>query len=293
MTNTSKMLWPYPTKDSDPWFDGFESMTTAMDSSGYAAREDRNILISGGGNVSFTASSGLVAWAEGIVFLSTIAGFKLTLPAGSVTLADGACLYVNIVRSPTGNFSLAASVAGQVPNTDSAMLLAVRNGSAVYFRNGSEVGDGDSKSLFSGGGGGGLLPGSKIFEATKLATRESHGSDTPLVVGGDAFDPTAFDKPGFTKSMIFRAVAANGDIGLSNVVQLYNVSDSDLIATLTFTSTTASKMEAVLTEGTGAGQVDPSEKIYEVRIALGAPSGGPTETIELYGAEIIVSSTAT
>lgn len=291
MPNTSKMLWPYPTKDSDPWFEAFESMTVAMDSSGYASREDRNILISGGGSVSFTASSGLVTWSAGLVFLSTIAGFKLTLPAGSVTLVDGACLYVNVVRSPTGNLSLAAFAAGQVPNTDSAMLLAVRNGSAVYFRNGSEVSDGQTKSLFSSGGG--LQTGSKIFETTKLATRESHGSDTPLIVGGDAFNPTVFDKPGFSKSMIFRAVAANGDTGLSNVVQLYSVSDNDLIATLTFTTTTATKMEAVLTQGTGAGQVDPSEKIYEVRIALGAPSGGPTETIELYGAEIIVSSTAT
>lgn len=291
MTNTAKMQWPYPTKDSDPWFDGFESMTGAMDASGYAAREDRNILISGGGMVSFTASTGLLAWSAAIVVMSPIAGFKLTVPAGSVTLVDGACLYVNVTRAPLGNASLSSFVAGQVPNTDSALLLAIRNGSAVYFRNGSQVDDGDSKSLFAGSGGG-LTSGSSIITVVKLATRESHGSNTALVVGGDAFDPVAFDIPGFSKIMTFRAVAANGDIGLTNTVQLYSLTDSDVIATLSFTSTNTAKMEAVLVQGAGAGQVDPVEKIYEVRIALGAPSGGPTETIELYGAEIIITNTA-
>jgi len=290
MSNTSKMLWPYPSKDSDPWFDGFESMTTAMDASGYASREDRSILIDGGGTVSFTASSGLVTWSAAIVFLSPIAGFKLSLAAGSATLLDGQCLYVNLTRSPTGNVALVGSVAGTVPNTDQAMLLAIRDGSSVYFRNGCQLQDGQSKSLFSSGG---LATGTKLFDVVKMATRESHNAVTPLVVGGDAFNPTLYDRSGFTKSMVFRAVAANGDIGLSNTVMLYNVTDSDLIATLTFTSTTTTKMEAVLAQGTGAGQVDPSEKIYEVRMAMGAPPGGPTQTIELYAAEIIVTNTAT
>jgi len=290
MTSTNKMLWPYPNKDSDPWFAGFESMTGAMDASGYAAREDRNILISGGGTVSFVASTGLLTWSAAIVLMSPISGYKLTLPAGSAVLVDGASLYVNVVRAPTGNSSLASFVSAQVPNTDSAMLLAVRNGAAVYFRNGSEVGDGQSKTLFSSGG---LQTGSSLISIVKMATRESHGSDTALVCGGDALDPVAFDIPGFTKTMVFRAVAANGDIGLSTTVKLYNLTDSDLIATLTFTSTSPTKMDAVLTQGTGVGQIDPGYKIYEIRIALGAPSGGPTETVELYAAEIIITNTAT
>jgi len=289
MSNTNKMLWPYPSKDSDPWFDGFESMTAAMDASGYASREDRSILIDGGGLVSFTASSGLVAWSAAIVFLSPIAGFKLSLPAGNATLLDGECLYVNLTRSPTGNLSLGGFVAGTVPNTDSAMLLAIRDGSAVYFRNGCQIQDGQTKPLF----GGGIASGTKLIDVVKMGTRESHNATTPLVVGGDAFNPTTYDRSGFTKAMVFRAVAANGDTGLTNTVVLYNVTDSDPVATLTFTSTTTTKLEAVLAQGTGAGQVDPAEKIYEVRIALGAPPPGLTQTIELYAAEIIVTSTAT
>jgi hypothetical protein len=231
-----------------------------------------------------------VTWSAAIVLMSPVSVFRLTLDAGSATLADGSCLYVNVVRAPTGNVSLSPQVASQVPNTDSAFLLAIRNGSVVYFRNGSAVSSGQSTNLFAAGG---LPSGTSIIEIVKMATRESHGSNTALVVGGDAFNPTTYDKPGTLKTMVFRAVAANGDIGLSNTVMLYSVTDSEPIATLTFTSTTTTKMEAVLTQGTGAGQVDPVEKIYEVRIALGAPSGGPTHTIELYAAEIIVTSTAT
>jgi hypothetical protein len=186
--------------------------------------------------------------------------------------------------------ALSGFAAGTVPNTDSAMLLAIRDGSAVYFRNGCQLQDGQSKSLFSSGG---LVTGTTLIQEVKLATRESHNAVTPLVVGGDAFNPTTYDKSGFTKSMVFRAVAANGDIGMTNTVKLYNVTDSDLIATLSFTSTTTTKMEATLVQGTGAGQVDPVEKMYEVRIALGAPPGGPTQTIELYAAEIFIVNTAT
>ena len=285
MPNTEKMIWPFPNKDSDPWFEAFESMVTAMDSSGYAAREDRNIILSGGGLVSFTASSGLLAWTAPIVLISPISPFKMTIPIGSVNLNDGQFFYVNVTRAPTGTISLSALVANQAPNTNDAFVIAVRDGTAVYFRNGASVGDGDSTSLFVGGAA------VDHIQIVKIATRESHDSVTPLVAGGVAFDPTDYDKAGYTKTMTFRAVTSNGDIGMTTSVTLRNVTDNDTIATLSFTSTTPTKDQIVLVEGAGAGQIDPVEKIYEVRIALTVPPGGPTETIELYGAEIVVVNT--
>jgi hypothetical protein len=288
MPNTSKMIWPFPTKDSDPWYENFLSMVTALDASGYASREDRNIVLDGGGLVSFTASSGLLSWSAPIVLISPISPYKETIPAGLVNLADGQFFYVNVTRAPTGSISLAPHVATQVPNTDDAYVIAVRDGSAVYFRNGARIGDGETSTLFASGGGGG-----ETLEIVKLSTRESHDSVTPLIVGGDAFNPTDYDRPGATKVMKFSAVVANGDVGMTTTVKLFNLTDSDLVATLTFTSTTPTKDQVVLVEGSGAGQIDSVEKIYEVRIALTAPPGGPTETIELFGAEIIVASTPT
>ena len=286
MPNTNKMIWPFPNKDSDPWFESFLSMVTGMDSSGYASREDRNIILDGGGNVSFTASTGLLQWTAPIVLISPINPYKETIPTGFVNLQDGQFFYVNVTRAPTGGISLAAFVATQVPNTDDAYVIAVRDGSAVYFRNGARIGDGETSTLFSSGGGG----SGETLEIVRMATRESHNSVTPLIVGGDAFNPTDYDRPGVTKTMYFRAMVANGDIGMTTTVQLYSLTDSEVVGTLSFTSTTPTKSQVVLVEGAGAGQVDSVEKIYEVRIKLTVPPGGPTETIELFGAEIIVSN---
>lgn len=284
MPNTIKMLWPYPTKDTNPWFDAFEDMVNAVEASAYASREDRNIILSGAGDVSFTAGSGVLTWSSEIVVYSPISAYRLSIPVGNVTLADGQRFYVDVTRSPTGNASLVAIVGNQVPNSNTALLIALRDGSSIYFRNGARVLDGQSGALFAGGG---VVHVSVI----RIASSESHDSVTPLVCGGISFDPTDFDKPGYAKSLKFSAIAANGDVGMTTNVQLYNVTDGDLIATLDFTSTTPAKDEVVLVQGSSAGQVDALDKIYEVRISLSAPSGGPTETIELYGAEITVTST--
>lgn len=287
MPNTNKMIWPVPAKDSDPWFEIFDQMVTAQDSSSYAHREDRHNRLSGGGDVSFNATSGVVAWTAPIEILSPISGFKITVPVPltSLVVEDGQLVYINLTRSPVSNVSAVAVVASTAPNTDSAYVLCVRNGTGVFWVNGTSVLDGESKSLFGGPGAGTQI------EIVNLANRTSNGSVTPLVAGGAAFNPALHDKPGFTKLMQFRAVSANGETGITTSVTLWNVTDGEEVAALSFTTTAQAKDEVVLVEGAGAGEVDSVEKIYEVRIFLDASPGGPTETVELYEAEIRVTST--
>lgn len=287
MPNTNKMQWSYPARDDDPWYEKFDQLVTAQDSSGYASREDRHLTFSGGGTVSFDAGTGLVSWDEDLEILSPIAGFKITMIAANFNLADGEVAYINLARSPTQNVTLSPAVALTAPNTDDAYTLCVRSGSSIYWANGSRIADGESKSLFWG-----IVPGSKSIEIAHIASRVSHGSDTPLVAGGLAFNPLDYDKPGFSRVITFRAVSANGDIGISTSVVLYNVTDSEVIATLSFTTTELAKDEVTLVEGSGVGEIDLVEKIYEVQISLDAPPGGATETVELYDAEIQVVSTA-
>jgi hypothetical protein len=286
LPNTRKMQWPYPNKDSDPWFDRFDSMVTAQDASGYASREDRHARISGGGVVSFDAAGGAFSWSEDIEILSPISGFKIIVPADSLVVEDGESVVVDVTRSPTSNVVAAAYVAGNTPNTDNAYTILVRSGSSVYLANGSSVADGESISLF-----GGTPPGTSFVEIVKLSDRLSHNSATPLVGGAVSFNPSDHNKPGLARTLSFRATAAIGDLANDGVVKLVNVTDGDEIASLTFSSTSIVKNEVVLVEGAGAGEVDLLDKIYEVRISLAAPSGGPSETIELYGAEIRVVST--
>jgi hypothetical protein len=142
------MLWPFPNKDSDPWFENFESMVTAMDSSGYAAREDRNIIFGGGGDVNWDSGTGILTWSQPIVAYSMIAGFRLTIATGSVAIADTQVLYVTLTRNPINNASLTVVPAGTVPNTNDAMALAVRVGTTIYFRWGSKIETGETLNLF-------------------------------------------------------------------------------------------------------------------------------------------------
>jgi hypothetical protein len=146
--NTNKMQWPFPAKDRDPWYETFEQMATAMDSSGYASREDRQIIMGGGGDVTFDAGTNSLTWAESLDFYSLISGFKVSIAATTVAIADGEVIYLNLTRSPTQNISVSTAAANQVPNTDDAMAIAVRVGTVVYWRHGSKIDSGETVNIF-------------------------------------------------------------------------------------------------------------------------------------------------
>jgi hypothetical protein len=146
------MTWPYPAENQDPWFDAFVGLIIAIDYSGYAAREDRNIILMGGGIISFDAALNTLSWASPIVLLAPNTGFLWTIPAGSVTLFDGRLLYVDLVRAPTAPTTLLPLVSNQVPSSDTAFLLAVRRGSRVFWRNGAVSVDGVPSAVIDDGG---------------------------------------------------------------------------------------------------------------------------------------------
>lgn len=279
MPNSSRMKWPYPGEYSDPWYDSFEGLVAQIDASSYAAREDRQLIMAKGGVFSFDADTDTLTWSATLEVLSPIAGFRMDVPAASAVITDGQVLYIDLTRSPTGNVTTSALVADLVPSTDTSYGIAIRRGTDIYFRHGAVLSSGISKNIFTGEDGG---PKALVW----AGGRETHNSEvSPLVVAAFAFNPTNYDP---VTSMVFRAVAANGDVGLTNKVQLFNLTDSVLIAEIDVTSTNTVKDEITLVRGSGAGEIDDVERIYEVRIILGATPAGPTETVELYSAEIRV-----
>jgi len=279
MPNSSRMKWPYPGEYSDPWYDSFEGLVAQIDASSYASREDRQLIMAKGGVFSFDAGTDTLTWAATLEVLSPIAGFRMDVSATSVVITDGQVLYINLTRSPTGNVTTSALVADQVPSTDASYGIAIRRGTDIYFRHGAVLSSGVSKNIFTGEDGG---PKALVW----AGGRETHNSEvSPLIAAAFAFNPTNYDP---VTSMVFRAVAANGDVGLTNKVQLYNLTDSVLVAEIDVTSTNTAKDEITLVRGSGVGEVDDVERIYEVRIILGATPAGPSETVELYSAEIRV-----
>lgn len=276
MPNTPRMEWPFPSQEQDPWFDAFDGFVNQMDASVFASRDDRNLIFGGGGSFTFDADANLLSWDATLEVISAISGFRLELSAGSVTLEDGGFFYLDVVRLPTQNVVLSAHTGTQVPSTDTALVFAVRRGDTVYFRHGFKLEDGTSGNLFE--------VGSPKVNVIYLAGRESHDSAaTPKKVGAIAFNPSDYAPVG---TVVFRAIAGNGNVGLTNTVELYNLTDGETVATLEFTSTNTTKDEATLTLGSGVGEVDSTEHIYEVRLLLGAAPVDPDDTIELYSAEL-------
>lgn len=150
MPETSRIKWPFPREFEDPWYDTFVSFIEAVDSTVYTTREDRNLLLMGGGTVAFNVSGtdGLLSWSQALSLLSPIAGLLLSVPPATVNLLDGEMLYANVTRAPTSPITLSLIKARNLPNTNDALLLAVRRGSLVYWRGGKVIANGDAFALF-------------------------------------------------------------------------------------------------------------------------------------------------
>ena len=125
--------------------------------------------------------------------------------------------------------------------------------------------------------------GKAAVDTVRLGDATSHGSATPLVVSQISFNPTLYGTP----TLKFRAVAAMGNTPLTGHAELYNISDSESVSILNFTTTTATLAEAALTIGSGAGKIKTSAKIYEARIYVDTPAL-PIDLINVGSAEIQV-----
>ena len=132
--------------------------------------------------------------------------------------------------------------------------------------------------------------GETFIDIMHVGSIDSHPSATPKVVGQFSFDPSENVMAGTALSVHFRATASNGGGVASTNVQLYNLTDAESIAILNFTSASPVLVDTALTIGAGAGQIDNSPKIYEVRIYVDSPDL-VDDTIELGSAELRIINT--
>lgn len=168
MPTTRRMGWPYPAESQDPWYDALEAFFSASDAAAYASRETENMVLTGGGDVSLSGNT--LEWTEDLEIFSPITGFNWVMPAQSVDLEDGRVLWFDAVRAPDDDTAVIPQTAARLPLTGSAVLLAIRRGSIVYWRNGAGLADGDTMNPLAGTGGGvdGLdgAPGSVLRNGT-------------------------------------------------------------------------------------------------------------------------------
>lgn len=155
------MALPFPDEDQDPWYEAFVAFANAIDASLFASREDRNVILHGGGVFLFNSTTGLLTWSSSIDIVDAPTGFLWQVSAGEVSLQDGEWLFVDLPRGLTQNRSLSPQTpASTLPPTDTAFGIALRIGSNIYFRNGRLLAAGSSATVLefettAGGGGGG------------------------------------------------------------------------------------------------------------------------------------------
>jgi hypothetical protein len=140
-----RMEWAYPSREDDPWFDTFKDFVVTVDGSGFAHREDRSIIWSGGGTVSWDLATETFAWTDLIKVYSPMSAKLMTVAAGSIIdWAEGEVVYLNLTRLALINVSKIFQKATALPSNDDAMAFGVRIGDTIFLRTGMSLGDGDT-----------------------------------------------------------------------------------------------------------------------------------------------------
>ena len=205
---TPRMQAPYPSRETDPWYDEFVNYVNAVDASSYAYREDRHLIFMGGGTIAWDLATEMLSWTEDLLILSGVMGrFWFLNGPGSIELSatNGIIWYTEVNRAPGDNTqvdSLAANTL-QAAAGNNALAIAVRYNDAIYFRTGVSIGDGESISGISPTPGGGLEvedEGVSVDPATVLldfvgagvtATQTAPGAVEVNIPGGAADKHTA------------------------------------------------------------------------------------------------------
>lgn len=154
---TPRMFWPLVEENEDPWFESFRSFVRAQDASGFAAREDRNAILTGGGTLTWDAAGSGLTWTQPFLIWMPSTGFFTRLVAATLAPEDGQIIRSTLTRAPGQNVNAAAVVANIAENTDNSFVLGLRSGTNFVFRNGLTIKDGttiSAEDFFSGGGGG-------------------------------------------------------------------------------------------------------------------------------------------
>lgn len=268
MPDSTRMKWPYPGQDDDPWYGYFTDFVNALDASGFASRDDRQLAIAGGGTISWTG--GVLTWSENIQVVSPLAARLLQITADSVTIEDGQFLYTTLVRAPTTNATIPVAVASQVPSNDQEMMLAVRIGNVLYWRNGTMMVDG-AVIIDVGSSQGVGVKGEYDWVSGYSYTQLSPPIEETMGYG--VLDGSIVG----LSDVVFRATwnPVFGVLGSANI-KLYDIGEADppvyatpvLISTLTRTINGVWHSENALTVGSspGAGQIASEPRMYELTV---------------------------
>ena len=111
------------------------------------------------------------------------------------------------------------------------------------------------------------------YVKTNIVTvgNRSHNFATPLVITQFEFNPYTYNTNVMYLAMNLRSVVANGSVGITTHVVLFNVTDNQIVANMAYTSDQMTSQSVALVIGNASGNVKLASKIYEIRIWVDAP----------------------
>ena len=164
---TPQNEYPIPTEFEEPYYPTIRSYFLATDMADWALAENDNFVWSGGGSFSWSATTGVVTWANTVEIRTKTTVWKAIIqgppaPGGAVTLADGECAFFTHPRLLVGDqiVSLIVGPITQIPGArlHDITLFATRVGTTVFFADGKSLKDGESGEVFGGGTGSTVQP---------------------------------------------------------------------------------------------------------------------------------------
>lgn len=162
MPLTPQNAYSFPGEFEEPYFPAIQSYFLATDMADWALAENDNLVWSGGGSISWNATTGTLTWVSDIELRTKTTVWETSIggppaPGGSVVLQDGECAFLSHPRLLIAN-SAAQLVVGpitQIPGTrlHDITLFATRVGTTVFFADGKSLKDGEAGEVFGGGTG--------------------------------------------------------------------------------------------------------------------------------------------
>ncbi len=134
MSNIERMNWPVPDNNKKSWYSDFTSLVESQAAAAYSAREDRSIVLCGGGSRAFNSGTGVFSWSSAILLISPISGVTLTVNPGSIVITDSQWCFVSLVRNPLTPATVIIKVAGALPGDNDSFAIGVRLGAALALR---------------------------------------------------------------------------------------------------------------------------------------------------------------
>jgi len=161
--------FPTPSEFEEPYFPTMKGYFLANDMATWALSENDNLIWSGGGTFSWSATTGNLTWSSQVEIRTKTNAYKVIvpgppLPGGYVHLNDGECTFFQQPRLLVGNqlvpVPLTVSPLSLLPGVrlHDIRLFATRVGTTVFFANGKSIKDGESGVIFGGGLGTTITP---------------------------------------------------------------------------------------------------------------------------------------